>query len=89
MGPELKLNAFWRENVAVDALHSHMRVVRVHLLWSNSPFRDFFISKKSLDNFLFCYVFSPIHLRMINDQLMQLEKGFILPEGLPNRPLIK
>ena len=33
--------------------------------------------------------FSPIELRMLNDQLIQLEKGFIYVDGLPGRPYLK
>ena len=29
------------------------------------------------------------HLRMVNYQLMQLERAFIVPEGLPGRPYYK
>lgn len=29
---------------------------------------------------------TPMELRMINDQLMQLERVFVIPEGLPGRP---
>ena len=34
-------------------------------------------------------MYSPLAVRKVNDQLMQLERGFIDPHGLPNRPEFK
>jgi len=32
---------------------------------------------------------SPLAIRKINDQLIQLERGFVDPHGLPGRPEFK
>jgi len=36
-----------------------------------------------------CCIYSPLLVRQLNDQMMQLERAFIDPAGLPNRPGVR
>jgi len=50
---------------------------------------EVFLPYKIFTNLKRLFYFSPLFIRMLNDKLMQLEKGFTYPLGVPGRNQLK